>query len=62
MDPAAAGGTSSIGEFGWSGLAGTWTLIDPKEKLAAVYMQQMLPNLEAYHQPRLRNLIASAIV
>ncbi len=62
MDPAAAGGTSSVGEFGWSGLAGTWTLIDPKEKLAAVYMQQMLPNLEAYHQPRLRNLIASAIV
>ncbi|MFB9325582.1 serine hydrolase domain-containing protein [Paenibacillus aurantiacus] len=61
MDPAAAGSGASIGEFGWSGLAGTWTMIDPKEKLAAVYMQQMLPNLEAYHQPRLRNVIYGAL-
>lgn len=61
MDPAAAGSGASVGEFGWSGLAGSWTMIDPKEKLAAVYMQQMLPNLEAYHQPRLRNLIYGAL-
>ncbi|TYP76377.1 serine hydrolase domain-containing protein [Paenibacillus methanolicus] len=61
MDPAAAGSGASIGEFGWSGLAGTWTMIDPKEKLAAVYMQQMLPNLEAIHQPRLRNVIYGAM-
>ncbi|MFC4100324.1 serine hydrolase domain-containing protein [Paenibacillus xanthanilyticus] len=61
VDPAAAGSGASIGEFGWSGLAGTWTMIDPKEKLAAVYMQQMLPNLEAIHQPRLRNVIYGAL-
>lgn len=57
MSPPAGGSNSSIGEFGWSGLAGTWVLIDPKEKLSAVYMQQMMPNLEAFHQPRLRNVI-----
>ncbi|RKL67847.1 serine hydrolase [Salipaludibacillus neizhouensis] len=61
INPSLAGTNSSIGEFGWSGLAGTWVLIDPKEKLSAVYMQQMLPNFEAYHQPRLRNIIYGAL-
>ncbi len=61
VDPALGGINSSIGEFGWSGLAGTWVLIDPKEKLSAVYMQQMLPNFEAYHQPRLRAVIYGAL-
>ncbi|WP_088102969.1 serine hydrolase domain-containing protein [Halalkalibacter urbisdiaboli] len=61
IDPAEAGINSSIGEFGWSGLAGTWVLIDPKEKLSAVYMQQMLPNFEAFQQPRLRNVIYGAL-
>ena len=59
--PHTGGSNSSIGEFGWSGLAGTWVLIDPKEKLSAVYMQQMMPNLEAYHQPRLRNVIYGSL-
>lgn len=61
IDPAAGGCNGSIGEFGWSGLAGTWVMIDPKEQLSAVYMQQMLPNFEAYHQPRLRNVIYGSI-
>ncbi|MFC4320459.1 serine hydrolase domain-containing protein [Litchfieldia salsa] len=61
IDPAVGGLNSSIGEFGWSGLAGTWMLVDPKEKLSAVYMQQMLPNFEAYHQPRLRAVIYGAL-
>jgi CubicO group peptidase (beta-lactamase class C family) len=61
MNPPLAGSNSSIGEFGWCGLAGTWVLIDPKEKLSAVYMQQMLPNFEAYHQPRLRSVIYSSL-
>ncbi|MBB3113993.1 CubicO group peptidase (beta-lactamase class C family) [Paenibacillus phyllosphaerae] len=61
MDPAAAGSGASVGEFGWSGLPGTWMMVDPKEKLTAVYMQQMLPNLEAVHQPRLRNVIYGAL-
>ncbi|WP_019533220.1 serine hydrolase domain-containing protein [Paenibacillus ginsengihumi] len=61
IDPAAGGSNSSIGEFGWLGMAGTWVLIDPKERLSAVYMQQMLPNFEAYHQPRLRAVIYGAL-
>ncbi len=61
IDPTVGGINGSLGEFGWCGLAGTWVLIDPKEKLSAVYMQQMMPNFEAYHQPRLRNVIYSSI-
>ncbi|WP_246516737.1 serine hydrolase domain-containing protein [Lederbergia ruris] len=61
IDPALGGANSSLGEFGWSGLLGTWVTIDPVEKLSAVYMQQMLPNFESYHQPRLRSVIYGAL-
>ncbi|MBD8069821.1 serine hydrolase domain-containing protein [Bacillus sp. PS06] len=61
MNPALNGSNSSIGEFGWCGMAGTWMLVDPKEKISAVYMQQMLPNFEEIHQPRLRNVIYGAL-
>ncbi len=61
MDPAAGGCNGSLGEFGWSGLAGTWLLVDPREELSAVYAQQMMPNFEARHQPRLRNVIYGAL-
>lgn len=61
IDPPAGGSNSPIGEFGWCGMAGTWVLIDPKERLSAVYMQQMLPNFEAYHQPRIRAVIYGAL-
>ncbi|QAA34437.1 serine hydrolase domain-containing protein [Clostridium manihotivorum] len=61
IDRAKGGSNSSLGEFGWCGMAGTWVMIDPKEKLSAVYMQQMFPNFEAYHQPRLRNVIYGSL-
>jgi len=61
MDKAAGGINGSAGEFGWCGLTGPWVLIDPSEELAAVYMQQMLPNFEAYHQPRMRAAIYGAL-
>lgn len=60
VDPTLGGINGSLGEYGWSGLLGTWVMIDPKEELSAVYMQQMLPSFEAYHQPRLRNVIYGA--
>jgi len=61
VNPALAGSNSSIGEFGWMGMAGTWVMIDPKEQLSAVYMHQLLPNFETYTQPRLRNVIYGAL-
>ncbi|PLS08610.1 serine hydrolase domain-containing protein [Neobacillus cucumis] len=60
-NPALAGSNSSVGEFGWSGLAGTWVMVDPKEQLSAVYMQQLFPHFETYTQPRLRSVIYGAL-
>lgn len=56
VDPAKAGG-GNVGEFGWSGMAGTWFMMDPEKRLSAVYMQQAAPSLEPYTAPRLRNII-----
>jgi len=61
IDKPAGGCNGTVGEFGWCGLAGTWVLVDPSENLSAVYMQQMDPNFEAYHQPRLRAVIYGAL-
>ena len=55
--PQKGGCNSSYGEFGWSGKAGTLVFIDPAEELAVVYMQQMMPSLEDYVMPRLRNVV-----
>lgn len=61
IDPPAGGSSSSIGEFGWSGMAGSWALIDPALKLSAVYMQQLIPSQEPYFHPRMRNVIYGAL-
>ena len=57
VDKAAGGSNSSIGEFGWSGMAGTYVLMDPAVDLTYVYAQQLIPSKEEYVAPRLRNII-----
>jgi len=57
VDKASGGSNSSIGEFGWSGLAGTFVLMDPALDLTYVYAQQLAPSKEEYVAPRLRNII-----
>ena len=57
VDPAKGGCNGSIGEFGWSGMLGTWMMIDRKEDLTVTYMQQLQPSLEEFHAPRLRNVV-----
>ena len=54
---AEGGSNSSIGEYGWSGMAGTILLIDPAVDLTYVYAQQLVPSREEYVAPRLRNII-----
>jgi CubicO group peptidase (beta-lactamase class C family) len=54
MDPAAGNDNGSIGEFGWTGYAGTWTAIDPSEGFSVVYMHQLEPNMEEYIHHRIR--------
>jgi len=57
VDKAAGGSNSSLGEFGWSGMAGTHVLMDPALDLTYVYAQQLVPSMEEYVAPRLRNVI-----
>lgn len=57
----ASNGNSSIGEFGWTGMTGTYVLIDPEEQLSIVYMHQRLPNLEREHHLRVRNTVYGCI-
>ena len=61
MDPAAGNCNGSIGEFGWTGGAGTYTVIDPSEGFSIVYMHQMMPNMEEYHHHRVRAVAYSCI-
>ncbi len=54
MDPAMGGSNGSVGEFGWTGLLGTWVSIDPEENTSIVYMHQSFPNHEDYAHLRMR--------
>ncbi len=57
VDLAAGGSNGSAGEFGWSGMAGTYVAMDPDKQLTIVYMQQMVPSMEEEIHPRLRNIV-----
>jgi CubicO group peptidase (beta-lactamase class C family) len=54
---AVGGSSSSYGEFGWSGLAGTYVLMDPIMELCVVYAQQLFPSREEFIAARLRNIV-----
>lgn len=61
MNRATGGFTTSPGEFGWAGMAGTSVLIDPDEGISLVYMQQQLPNDEGTQKPALRAVLYGAL-
>lgn len=54
VDPTRGGLNSSMGEYGWSGSAGTWMAIDPKEELTVCLMKQTYPAWEGWIIPRFR--------
>ena len=50
----------STGQFFWSGMAGTFFWIDPKEELFAVFMMQG-PGQRQYTRTLVRNLVYAAV-
>lgn len=50
-----------VGEFGWSGAAGAFAIIDPENELSLFYAHHMLNNQEYYTAPRLTNILYSCI-
>ena len=61
VDPAAGGAPSPVGEFGWTGAAGAYMLMDPENELAMFYAHHMTNNQEDYTAPRLRNVLYSCL-
>jgi len=52
---------TSQGEFGWTGVMGTYVSIDPSEKISLVYMHNLMPNREMEIHSRVRNIAYGAI-
>ena len=50
----------SVGQFFWSGMAGTFFFIDPKEDLFAVFMMQG-PGQRQYTRTLVRDLVYASL-
>lgn len=50
----------SVGDYTWSGLAGTYFWIDPQEKLMAIYLMQA-PEQRNHYRQLYRNLVYAAL-
>ena len=56
MNTGAGHSNTTLGEFRWTGMMGTYTAIDPAEGASVVYMHNMMPNMEEYHHLRVRSV------
>ena len=57
----AEGGTlSPVGEFGWDGAAGAFSMVDPVNKISLTYFQQVLGCSFAHHN-KMRNILYSCL-
>ena len=50
-----------VGEFGWSGAAGAYLMLDPERRLSVYYGQHMRNSMEPYVHPRIRNIVYSVL-
>ncbi len=50
----------SVGDFTWSGVAGTYFWIDPQEKLLAIFLMQA-PEQRTHYRQLFRNLVYAAL-
>ncbi len=56
IDPARSGSLSPVGEFGWDGAAGAFSMVDPANHLSMVYFQHV-HNWDIAIQHKLRNAL-----
>lgn len=61
ISKARSGSLSPLGEFGWTGAAGGFMIIDPDNDAALFYAHHMQNNQEYFTNPRLRNLFYSCL-
>ncbi|NNG39695.1 beta-lactamase family protein [Flexivirga sp. ID2601S] len=60
-DPQATGIASSVGEYGWGGLASTYFWVDPVEDLTAILMTQLMPSSAYPVRQELKQLVYGAL-
>ncbi len=60
VDKAVSGSLSPIGEFGWDGAAGAYSMVDPKNRLSITYFQHM-HGWDVRLQRELRNVLYSCM-
>lgn len=56
LDKAVSGSLSPIGEFGWDGAAGAFSMVDPKNKISLTYFQH-IHNWDIKIQNKIRNAL-----
>ncbi len=61
LDKTPGGSASSVGEWGWSGSAGTWMACDPQEQLTVCLMKQVFPAYEGWIIPRFKSVLWGAL-
>jgi CubicO group peptidase (beta-lactamase class C family) len=62
VDPVRTEVLASPGEYSWGGLASTAFWVDPVERIAVVFMTQLIPSATYPIRPQLRALVNSALV
>lgn len=62
QDPVKAGVVSSVGEYGWGGLASTAFWVDPVEDLSVLFMTQLMPSSTYPIRVELKKLLYAALV
>jgi CubicO group peptidase (beta-lactamase class C family) len=62
IDPVRAQVPSSIGEFGWGGMASTAFWVDPAEDLSVVFMTQLMPSTAYNFRGQLKSIVYGAIL
>jgi CubicO group peptidase (beta-lactamase class C family) len=60
-DTGAAGYPSTVGEFNWSGIAGTYFWIDPEEDMFAILLTQS-PRQRTRYRPIIKSMVYDALV
>ncbi len=61
VDPVAGGFASPIGEFGWSGAAGAYALVDTENHLSITYAQNVIGMDECLIHLPIRNIVYASI-
>ncbi len=61
VDKASSGSNGALGEFGWDGAAGCYTVIDPENELSFFYAEHIMGGFSEYVQPRIRNVVYKCI-